>query len=99
LQKYRFSPQISFGTALHPCPFPSVCKIPPDREKKLMTAKKPKREENKNKFQLKKIESRMFFGQAVKKETPAPICRKDRGRISEVNDVKVGLIHMDFKHE
>jgi hypothetical protein len=44
-----------------------------------MTAKKPKREENKNKFQLKKIEGRMFFGQAVKKETPAPICRKDRG--------------------
>jgi hypothetical protein len=37
-----------------------------------MTAKKPKREENKNKFQLKKIESRMFFGQAVKKETSGP---------------------------
>jgi hypothetical protein len=33
-----------------------------------MTAKKPKREENKNKFQLKKIEGRMFFRQAVKKK-------------------------------
>jgi len=33
----------------------------------------------------KKIESRMFFGQAVKKETSAPISRKNRGRISKVH--------------
>jgi hypothetical protein len=64
-------------------------------EKKLMTAKKPKREENK--FQLKKIEGRMLFGQAVKKETPAPVCRQDRGRISEVNVCRIVWFGIEFQ--